>query len=103
MTASGHVIVQGNLTVNGTTTTVNSNTVAIGDAIIELNSDLASNTAPTVNAGFEVNRGNATDVSLLWNETNDNWTVSDGSVTAVVLTASNFNTVYSGIIDGGSF
>ena len=101
MTASGHVVVQGNLTVNGTTTTVNSNTVAIGDAVMELNSDLGAGVAPSVNAGFEVNRGSATDVSLLWNEGNDNWTVSDGSVTAVILTASNFNEVYSGIIDGG--
>jgi hypothetical protein len=100
MTASGHVIVQGNLTVNGTTTTVNSNTVAIGDAIMTLNSDEAG--TPSANAGLEIERGTVANVSLLWNETNDNWTVSDGSVTAVVLTASNFNAVYSGEIDGGS-
>ena len=101
MTASGNVIVTGNLTVNGTTTTVNSNTVAIGDAIMTLNSDETG--TPSANAGLEVERGTSTNVSLLWNETNDNWTVSDGSATSVLLTAANFNSVYTGTIDGGSF
>ena len=66
-----------------------------------LNKDEAG--TPSANAGIEVERGTATNVSLLWNETNDNWTVSDGSATAVILTASNFNSVYTGTIDGGSF
>ena len=39
LTTSNNVIVGGNLTVNGTTTTVNSNTVNIGDNILVLNSD----------------------------------------------------------------
>jgi len=51
MTASGNVVVQGNLTVNGTTTTVNSNTVAIGDSIMLLNNDETG--TPSENAGFE--------------------------------------------------
>jgi len=101
MTASGNVIVTGNLTVNGTTTTVNSNTVAIGDAIMTLNSDEAG--TPSANAGLEVERGTATNVSLLWNETNDNWTVSDGSATSVLLTAANFGSTYTGALDGGTF
>jgi len=101
MTASGNVIVTGNLTVNGTTTTVNSNTVAIGDAIMTLNSDEAG--TPSANAGLEVERGTATNVSLLWNETNDNWTVSDGTATSVLLTAANFGSTYTGALDGGTF
>jgi hypothetical protein len=101
MTASGNVIVTGNLTVNGTTTTVNSNTVAIGDAIMTLNSDETG--TPSANAGLEVERGTATNVSLLWNETNDNWTVSDGSATSVLLTAANFASTYTGDIDGGTY
>jgi len=101
MTASGNVIVTGNLTVNGTTTTVNSNTVAIGDAIMTLNSDETG--TPSANAGIEIERGTATNVSLLWNETNDNWTVSDGSATSVLLTAANFGSTYTGAMDGGTF
>lgn len=65
------VVIPGNLTVNGTTTTVNSNQVNIGDAIITLNSDETG--APSQNAGFEVERGTATNVSLVWDETIDRW------------------------------
>ena len=69
MTASGNVIVQGDLTVNGTTTTVNSNTVDIGDSIILLNSDEAG--APSQNGGFEVERGTGDNVRFVWDETED--------------------------------
>ena len=60
-----------NLTVNGTTTTVNSNTVNIGDNILVLNSDETS--APSQNGGIEIERGTSTNVSLRWNETSDKW------------------------------
>ena len=78
LTASGNVIVSGNLTVNGTTTTVNSNTVAIGDNILVLNSDESG--TPSQNAGIEIERGTATNVLVRWNETTDRWQFSnDGS------------------------
>ena len=78
MTASGNVFVTGNLTVNGTTTTVNSNTVAIGDNIIVLNSDETG--TPSQNAGIEVERGTATNVLIRWNETTDRFQfTNDGS------------------------
>ena len=101
ISVAGNATITGNLTVQGTTTTVDSNTVSIGDNIMVLNKDETG--TPSQNAGLEIERGTATNVSLLWNETNDNWTVSDGSATAVILTASNFNSVYTGTIDGGSF
>ena len=65
----------GNLTVNGTTTTVNSNEVSIGDSIIDLNADISSGTAPTANAGLTVIRGSEANKSLLWNEATDKWSV----------------------------
>jgi len=70
--ASGNVVISGNLTVSGTTTSVNSNEVNIGDNIIVLNSDETG--TPSQNAGIEIERGTATNVSLLWNESNDYWT-----------------------------
>ncbi len=75
----GNLSIGGNLTVSGTTTTVLSNTVNIGDSIITLNSDETS--APSENAGIEVERGNQTNKTLIWDETNDRWTV--GSETFV--------------------
>jgi hypothetical protein len=72
---TGDVTVGGNLIVNGTTTTVNSNTVNIGDNIIVLNSDETG--TPSQNAGFEVERGTSANVQFIWNETNDAWDMGD--------------------------
>lgn len=71
--ATSTVVIAGDLSVKGTTTTINSNEVNIGDAIIKLNSDLGASTAPSENAGFEINRGSAANVSLLWDEAADRW------------------------------
>ena len=65
------VYIGGNLTVSGTTTQVNSNQVNIGDNIIVLNADETG--SPTQNAGFEVERGNVANRSLIWNESTDTW------------------------------
>ena len=71
VTTSGNVVVQGDLTVNGTTTTVNSNEVNIGDAIMTLNSDEAG--TPSQNSGLEVERGTSDNVQLIWDEADDRW------------------------------
>ena len=105
--ATGTVVIAGNLTVQGTTTTVNSNTVNIGDAILSLNSDLANDTAPSENAGIAVYRGSGSgagaEASLIWNETSDFWQINDGSTTSKLLTADNFAASFTGILDGGTY
>ena len=76
--ASG-VVVAGNFTVSGTTTSVNSNTINLADNIITLNSDATG--APSQNAGVEVKRGDEANVQLRWNEGTDKWTfTNDGAV-----------------------
>ena len=70
-TFSADVVMSGNLTVNGTTTTINSATVSTGDNIIILNSDVTG--SPTQNAGIEIERGDSTNKQFLWNETDDRW------------------------------
>jgi len=103
VTIGNSLTVTGNLTVQGSTTSVESNTVTIGDAILELNADETG--APSANAGLEVNRGTSTDVSLLWDESNDRWTVGSydfvaatfignltGNVTGTVSDVSNHDT-----------
>ena len=77
LSVGNDVVITGDLTVNGTTTTVNSNTVEIGDSIITLNSDETG--TPSQNAGIEIERGTATNQSLLWNESTDKWSTYDGS------------------------
>jgi hypothetical protein len=80
---AGQVIIAGNLTVNGTTTSVNSNEVNIGDSIIVLNADETG--APSQNAGFEVERGTSTNKTFIWNETDDAWDLSNETLQNVVL------------------
>lgn len=75
---TSHLIVGGDLTVSGTTTSINTETVTVDDNIIVLNNNATG--APTVDAGIEVERGSSTNVKLLWNETTDKWQfTNDGS------------------------
>lgn len=112
----GTVTIAGNLTVNGTTTTVNSNTVDIGDSIILLNSDETG--TPSQNAGIEIERGTATNLFMQWNETTDFWEVTERDVdnsanTAVIASPENFSnsyvlsknnfTYHIQTLDGGTF
>jgi len=84
----GSVTVQGDLTVQGTTTTVNSQTLSIADNIIDLNSDVVTGT-PTENAGIRVMRGDESAAQMRWNEALNYWEVYDGSVwTKVALSTS---------------
>ena len=85
---SGTVVIAGDLTVNGTTTTVSSNNVTIGDSILVLNADETG--APSQNAGFEVERGTSTNKLFVWNESDDAWDLQDETLQGV-------------IIDGGSY
>ena len=91
--AGGNVYVTGNLIVNGSTTTVNSNVVNVGDSIITLNSDEAG--TPSQNGGIEIERGTSSNKTLIWNETDDKWTV--GSETFV---AGTFEGALTGNVTG---
>lgn len=95
------VIIAGDLTVQGTTTSVNSTTVEIGDNIIVLNKDEAG--TPSAHAGIEIERGTSANVSLRWNETTDLWqTTVDGTNYSNLLTVANFETQITEL-DGGTF
>jgi hypothetical protein len=67
------VTISGNLTVSGTTTTVNTETIELADNIIVLNSNATG--AASESAGIEIERGNDTNVTLLWDEAANKWTV----------------------------
>jgi hypothetical protein len=75
---SNNVIIYGNLTVNGTATTVNSETVTIADNFILLNSNFTAGT-PTQDAGIEISRGSEPNVFIRWNEVNDYFEISNPS------------------------
>ena len=83
-TFSGHVTIKGNAFVEGTLNAVSSNDVMIGDRIITLNSELTG--IPTLDAGIEIERGNYTNVMLLWDESEDAWVGGkNGALSPLVL------------------
>jgi hypothetical protein len=78
VTTTGDVVVGGNFTVNGTSTTLNTETLAVEDNIIVLNANTIG--SPILNAGIEVERGDSPNVSIRWNESTDKWQITnDGS------------------------
>ena len=91
----GDLTLSGDLTVNGTTTTVNTATLNVSDNIVVLNNDVTG--TPSEDAGIEVERGTSSNVSLTWDESEDEWTFGaynvkassfEGSLTGNASTAS---------------
>lgn len=76
---TGNLTVGGDLTVSGTTTTINTQTLEVADNIIEVN--LASDGTETAQtAGIQVNRGSGQDkAQVLWNDTNGEFQLLNGS------------------------
>ena len=68
----GDVIIEGNLTVNGTTTTVNTEQMTVDDPVITLN-HYDTNAANTSDSGIEVFRGPDIKALITWNEGFDRW------------------------------
>lgn len=82
------------LVVSNTLTTVNVETIAVGDSTISLNADFVAG-APLANAGVEVIRGDENTVHLLWNEATDKWIVTEDGVT-------DYDIIHRGIFDPAS-
>ena len=78
--------VDGNLTVSGTQTIVNTTSLSIADNLMILNSDASG--SPTENAGLQVNRGSSDDVFFQYNETSDKWQFTNDGSTYVNLSSS---------------
>jgi hypothetical protein len=72
---SGDVTIAGNLTVNGTTTTINTATVEIEDNLIEINSNQTGTPATSLIGGLEINRGDATNYQLVFVEQTDDFRI----------------------------
>ena len=101
---SGNLEVHGDLTVNGTTTTVDSETVTFKDNLLLLNSNVTG--TPSGQAGLEVERGTSVNAFIVWNETTDRWSIGLGSnaspnvLDTSTLSALNVENV---AINGGTF
>jgi hypothetical protein len=65
-----------------------------------LNADIGGATAPTENAGIEVNRGSSANVVVRWNETSDVWDLTEDGTNfyQVVNRNQTANATYAGIL-----
>ena len=75
VTITNNLTVGGNLNVTGTINSVNTTQVNIVDNKINLNTDFTG--TPTADAGIRVERGTGADVEILWNESDDRWTLTN--------------------------
>lgn len=103
--ASGNVddvIVGGNLTVNGTTTTINTTNLLIEDNIFELNHNVTG--TPVKDSGMIVNRGSQDNAAFIWDESADNFTLgtttADGTEGTITVTKGTLNADITGDVTG---
>jgi sugar-specific transcriptional regulator TrmB len=95
---SSNVTILGDLNVQGTTTTIDSTTITLGDNIIELNGTGAANGGILVN---DVTNPNTLSGSLLWDGTNDYWKAGQlGSENEIITTANIVSNLPDGIKSG---
>ena len=83
-------MVTGDLTVQGTTTTVESTNTLINDALIVLSNGTSG--TPANDSGFVIERGSSTNVAMVWDESADEFafvnTSEDGTTTGNVTISS---------------
>ena len=87
--ATGTVTIVGDLTVNGTTTTINSTTLSVDDKNIELGS-VASPSDTTADGGGITLKG-ASDKTITWTNSTDTWDFNQGINVTGDITADGIN------------
>lgn len=75
VTVTGNLNIGGNLDVQGSINSISTTEVNIVDNKIVLNTNVTE--SPSADAGIKVNRGTSADVEILWNETADQWTLTN--------------------------
>ena len=75
------VMILGNLTVQGTTTSVNSTNLEVEDNIILINKGETGGGVSAGTAGLEIDRGTSQHAFILYDETDDKWKVDAGTGT----------------------
>lgn len=80
------LVVNGNLTVLGDTTTIQVETVTVEDNIIELNAGETGAGVTKGTSGIEINRGTESNAQLVWDEASDSFRfqLADGTPVSVI-------------------
>jgi hypothetical protein len=93
--------VDGNLTVNGTTTTIDSATLTVEDPLIQLAKNNSGGSANTFDQGLFFNRGSDDNVSFIWDESEDQFalavTSGEDGTTAGNITIDSYAALKAGV------
>ena len=99
--------ITGNITVNGTTTSINTQTVEVEDNILQLNTTQGSpDTATATTSGISIYRGNGvTQASLIFDDADDTWDITNnlkvaGSIQSGDLILNNLDSADGNEVDG---
>src|SRR6056300_1406267 len=103
-TFSGNVVITGDMTVNGTTTTIDSTTLTVEDPLIQLAKNNSGGDANTFDQGLFFNQGSLDNVSFIWDESADQFafavTASEDGTTAGNITIDSYANVRANVITG---
>ena len=76
---NGAAVVEGNLTVNGTTTTISTTNTVVEDKLIELANGTSG--TPSGDAGLIIERGSSDNAGIIWDESRDEFVLGTTSAT----------------------
>jgi hypothetical protein len=94
LSVSADAVIYGNLTVQGTTTSINTTDTEITDNILVLNQGEAGAGVSKGTSGIEIARGSLFSATWKWNETTDRWEAKEGtSLTAIAVSEINAGNV----------
>lgn len=94
---NGDAIIQGNVTINGTATTINTENLTVEDPLILLAKNQTG--TPTLDSGIMINRGDLISKAFIWDESEDHFTfisTNDSDETQGNITIDNYSTIKVG-------
>ncbi len=90
-TVANNLVIEGDLTVTGNITYINSTELNIGTNFINLNTRVDANTNSPFDSGININRGALPNTSLYFDETDDSWKFTNNG--------SNYIKIFTGLED----
>ena len=92
-TVTGNLVVGGDLTISGTTTTINTETVGIEDNLILINSNQTGTPSTALKGGLEIERGDLTNFQFVFDESDDRFKVGQVGSLQTVATRTDDGTI----------